>query len=536
MKRVERYARYRAPAESGRKLVAPPWSELGSLVAEGREWRALATVELCGRPLAELTEAGRQELIAESLRYVGSYCPERFAVADASAPLILTGHQPGLVHPGVWLKNFAAAALAGASRGNSAHLIIDGDVCRTAAALVPGGDVGEPRLTPVEFDSPAAALPWEERRILDQNVWRSFPERVHEAAPLVRDPFVDDWWPSVLERGHADGTLGGSLAQARHLAEIAWGRRNLELPQGRLCQTTTFRWFVCSVLQDLPRFVAVHNEALGEYRRRHKLRNHAHPAPNLASDGPWLEAPLWIWSTADPRRRPAFVRRDAGGVTVSDRHGWEGRLPLEPGQRLEGALAELAAWEARGVKVRSRALVTTMFARLVLADLFIHGIGGAKYDEATDAICQGFFGVTPPPFAAMSGTLHLPIDHPPGSQDAVRKLRHELREAEFHPERRLRLDSLQLSDRRVAEAAVASKQAAINSAGGAASAAERHAAIVTANRTIASFIAGERQRIEAGLGTTIVRSRANRVLESREYAFCLYPQRNLEQFLLDFGS
>ena len=46
-------------------------------------------------------------------RYVAAYAGESgaaFDEADSAAPLILTGHQPGLVHPGVWLKNFAAAA------------------------------------------------------------------------------------------------------------------------------------------------------------------------------------------------------------------------------------------------------------------------------------------------------------------------------------------------------------------------------------------------------------------------------------------
>ena len=32
----------------------------------------------------------------------------------------------------------------------------------------------------------------------------------------------------------------------------------------------------------------------------------------------------------------------------------------------------------------------------VLSDLFIHGIGGAKYDELTDEIIRRFFGIEPP--------------------------------------------------------------------------------------------------------------------------------------------
>ena len=39
---------------------------------------------------------------------------------------------------------------------------------------------------------------------------------------------------------------------------------------------------------------------------------------------------------------------------------------------------------SRGIRLRTRALTTTLFARYVLGDLFVHGIGGAKYDELGD--------------------------------------------------------------------------------------------------------------------------------------------------------
>jgi len=529
---VERYVRYRAPAESGRKLVAPPWEELEALVAESRLGPAGADVRIAGRTLTELAEAGRRELIEAATRYVADYAGTGVCSADPAAPLILTGHQPGLVHPGVWLKNFVAGRLADAQGSTAVHVIIDGDLCRTATTLAPGGDVAKPHLTPIAYDDAAAPLPWEERRIIDARRWEGFPEQVHEHAPLVRDPFLAAWWPVVIERGRVDGRLGASMAQARHLTEIAWGRRNLELPQSWLCQTPTFRWFVCSLLDDLPRFVAVHNEALADYRRRHKLRNHAHPAPDLASDADWIEAPLWIWSTDAPQRRPVYVRRDQRRLTLSNRRGLERTLPLEMGADPSDAVAELAAWEAEGVKLRSRALVTTMYARLVLADLFIHGIGGAKYDEATDAICAKYFRVTPPPFAAVSGTLHLPIDHPPGDERTVRALQRTLRELHFNPDRHLPWDSLAPADRLRAEALMAGKRSMFQAEDIAP--AERHATIVAANKSLAPMVESHRRQTQDALATAVARSQAIRVLESRDYAFCLYPEQALEQFLLDF--
>jgi hypothetical protein len=60
------------------------------------------------------------------------------------------------------------------------------------------------------------------------------------------------------------------------------------------------------------------------------------------------------------------------------------------------------------LRVRPRALTLTMFVRLLLSDLFIHGIGGALYDQMTDQIMDQLFGVRPAYACASAGWL-LPI-------------------------------------------------------------------------------------------------------------------------------
>jgi hypothetical protein len=519
---VQSPARYRAPSESGQKLVVPPWGELSSFVDANRAWRADHEFDLLGRSLTELTADARREIGA-------------LTSSDARAPLIVTGHQPGLVHPGVWVKNFAAAQLAAELGGAALHLVIDADVCRTPAILVPSGTVNRPRAASVEFDLAAPAQPWEERRILDGDLWRSFPERVHAAgADLLHEPFIDEWWPRAIDRAAESGLLGPALAEARRDAEVQWGAHNAELPQSRLCQIAAFRHFVCTLLADLPRFVSAHNDALGEYRRLHGLRNHAHPAPNLATDGPWLEAPFWIWSQDDPHRRPVFVRSAEGGLFVSDRRRIDRRLPLTGPNDAANAVATLAEWEAAGIKLRSRALITTLFTRLVIADLFIHGIGGAKYDEATDAISQRFFGATPPAFAVMSGTLRLPIPHRTGRPDDAPQLRSALRELTFHPERQLAASPPANGQREAVAALVAEKSRWIRTPKAPENAAERHRGIVAANAALQPFVAADRRTLEANLAAALDGERAGRVLESREYAFCLFPREELRKFLLDF--
>ncbi len=536
---MQQYARYRAPAESGQKLVSPPWTALGDLVAANCAWRARADLDIGGQPLPQFAALARREVNSRAANYVATYHPASARVGAGAVddrPLILTGHQPEMVHPGVWLKNFAAVALARSIGGVALNLVIDGDACRNTSIRVPSGTLSHPRFASVEFDRPAEIVPWEERSVVDADVWRSFAQRVHtETTTLLASRMLDEWWPTSIERYRVTGRIGASLAQARHLAELSWGHDSLELPQSQMCQTEAFRRFACHIFLNMPRFVDAYNTALVEYRRVHRIRNHAQPVPNLDCQRRWLQAPFWIWSAADARRRAVYVRREPTALVLSDLRSFERPLPLAKGGDPASAVAELALWEAEGFKLRSRALVTTMFARIAVADLFIHGIGGAKYDEATDAICQRFFGTAPPPFAAISGTLRLPLSPPGGDEPSVRELRQSLRELDFHPERYVSLDG-PAPMRKRAEYLAGEKRRWIDTLKTPQNAASRHAAIVASNLGLQPFIADRRAGVEFQLLKMLEQSHADRILGSREYSFCLFPRKLLEQFLLDFPA
>ncbi|MCC6492244.1 MAG: hypothetical protein IT424_04410 [Pirellulales bacterium] len=543
---MPRYARYRAPAESGQKLVAPPWRDLGVLLRENAASRAQADGAVLGQSIASFAAAARKEIIAAAATYVQRYAASGGFAADGPraaehAPIIVTGHQPDLFHPGVWLKNFAAANLARRYGGLALNLIIDGDACHSTAIRVPAGSPEHPQFGVVHFDRLAANVPWEERGVADQGAWESFADRVRATTKsLLPARMLDSWWPRVVERSHAAGRAGLAIAQARHQLELSWGQQSLELPQSLVCATESFRRFACHVLLDLRRFITSYNDSLAAYRKAHRIRNHAQPVPNLAVAGEWLEAPFWLWSADSPQRRPAFVRFDPAGLIVSDRAALERRLPLASSSDAESAVQELERWEREGCKLRSRALMTTMFSRLALADLFIHGIGGAKYDEATDGICERFFGAAPPAFATISGTLHLPIARPGDRVSAARRLRERLRELKFHPEKFLAVasgapGSASVRTSRV-EDLVAEKWRWVRAETGGARGAQRHRGIARANAALRGYVQSEFDQTLAELDRAGEQLRAAHVLNSREYAFCLFPLDILEHFLLDFSS
>ena len=246
---------------------------------------------------------------------------------------------------------------------------------------------------------------------------------------------MSDYWPLAVACSRRTRNLGECLAQSRHQWEGHWGGSTLEIPQSGVCELAAFRWLTAHLLAHLPRFWDVYNSSLADYRRCHHVRSHAHPVPELAADDSWLEAPFWIWTDGDPRRRRVFARERGNEILLSDREQVEIALPLSAEGEADRAVEQLAGLGPRGIHLRSRALLTTLAARLVFGDLFIHGIGGAKYDRLTDAIIERFFEIEPPDFMVVSGTLHLPVVRPMASGDDLRSVEQELRELTFHPER-----------------------------------------------------------------------------------------------------
>jgi len=537
MERAAEFRRLRAPQGDGQTLIDPAWEALPEVVAHNRAQLAGAQYDVQGRSLAELSRAARRGMWKSAVAYTSQYreVPERWRSFEAlaDAPFILSGHQPEMFHPGVWYKNFVLGCLARRMEGIGIHLLIDSDLCRTASIRVPTGTIDAPRVEAAPYDKPAAEMPYEERTIGDAATFSTFAERACGLLrPLVAEPLVAELWPLTLERNPQQANLGLRLAQGRHALEASWRNETLELPQSAVCGLPEFAWFVAHLLANLPRFWSAYNDALAMYRRANHLRNRAQPLPDLAASDRWLEAPLWIWSADDPERRPLFARQDGSEIILSDHRTRTFSLSLSDDGDASMATEQLMALASRGIKIRTRALTTTLFARLVLSDLFLHGIGGAKYDQVTDQIVRLFFGFDPPEFATVSATLRLPIACETCDATAGARWEQRLRELRYHPEQYIDLRSTN-GDASAAAAVVAEKRRWLGVTQTPENARERHRGITGANEALQPYVASLREEIELARHELQMRKRGDAVLRSREYSFCLYPRRDFDRLLVE---
>lgn len=516
-----------APRENGGVLIEPEAGQAGQWAEVNHERIAACQYDVQGRSLAQLACEAREQLFTAALEYTRTYRDVSVSSA-AGKKFFLAGHQPEMFHPGVWLKNFVLHRLASNHGGIAINLQIDSDAVKSTSLRVPGGSVERPRIEAIAFDRAMGGIPWEQRKILKEECFRSFGSRVTEhLRPVIARPLMEQYWPMVVAQSQETPRLGACLAQARHQLEGKWGLETLEITQSRVCDLPAMRWFVVHLLAHLPRLWEVYNSSLAQYRREHKVRSAAHPVPELDAEDGWLEAPLWIWSEKDPQRRRLFVRQRNDELVLTDRAGLETTISITAEGDASGAIEQLAALAKQGIRIRTRALVTTLAARLLLGDLFMHGIGGAKYDRLTDRILEQFFGLKPPGYMVVSGTLHLPVDHQPVSRQNLRSLEHKIRELQFHPERFVSASSNGRIDQWIAE-----KQRWLATEQTRANARQRCRAIRHANEAMQEAVAEIRAGLLSEAEQLAQTLRTQTILGSREYAFPLFPEVALTKFLL----
>jgi hypothetical protein len=510
----------RAPRQDGALLAEPPLEAVGALLDRNRQ--SLDGIDILGLPLEEVRRQARESVVAAAHDYLQRNGEPVPAYGDTS--LILAGHQPELFHPGVWVKNFLLNGLARRHGITPVNLVVDDDTVKSTSLRLPVREAEGWRIASVPFDRWQSEEPFEERPVLDEGLFQSVPEWVE---PLLHEwdyvPILPELWDAM--RRMPTPLLGERFVRGRRLLERRWGCHNLEVPLSAVCRTEAFARFACHVLEQLPRLHALYNGIVRDYRRQNGIRSRNHPVPDLQRDGDWLEAPFWAWHPGQERRGRLFARRTATAIEL--RVGGETWPALPLSSLVDAWQARPAAW-----KVRTRALTTTLFARLFLGDLFIHGIGGAKYDELTDELIRRFYGLEPPGFLVLSGTWLLPLKRFPATAVDRQRLHDQLRDVEWNPQRHL-LREAPAEARAWAE----EKQRWIaEPEGNRRYRRERYRALRSLTEKLRPFLGEREDSLRRDSAACEWQLRQNAVLGRRDYSFCLYPEAMLRWLFQRFLS
>jgi hypothetical protein len=306
----------------------------------------------------------------------------------------MSGHQGEFWHAGIVAKLLAlrelGRALAGAS---TAWVVVDQDANEPGVIRYPtianvGLATAEWRISSSDSrvtDVPLAARePWKAQDLEPR--WGERPAATGAVAVglgAMRDALLD-------EAGSADLTtqmIGATRALLRRRGldgDAAWFRATT------LAQTSLFAEVVERIKGDPGRCVAAYNSAVSRHAG-------AGVAPLNAGRG---EMPLWR------------VRRG-----------------LARGRVLADALYEIPLEQ-----LAPRALLMTGLLRHAGCDIFIHGLGGGKYDVIAEDWLREWLGWSLAPAVVATGTLLARLtDEPPPSPEMLARVRWRLQHARHTP-------------------------------------------------------------------------------------------------------
>jgi len=477
---------YQVPERDGEVVVVPSPETLPEVVRANAARCAGYAFPVSGVPAADLARQVRSDVF-------------RRAGAPAGRPVVATGHQPELFHPGIWIKNHLAGRLAQAVGGAGLNFVVDNDAVHLDVLRVPAVGPGGLGMRTIPFIPCPTDVAAEDLRVP-----AGAPDVLAEAARLADASLGDTLAGAFAASARPAEAVSEFLSAPRRSIEESFGLRNAELTVGDLAETHGFRLFCEHLVAHAERFAAAYNGALGRFRAERGLRNPVEPTPDLRRKGERLEAPFWIW-------RPG-QRRQPMTATAED---------------VADPAAALRRLRDDGFKVRPRALAMTMFFRLFCCDLFIHGMGGARYEPVNDAIIREFFAADPPAWAAASATLLLRPAQPLPAPVDTAELRRRLRRMHSTPERFV--DEFLANDPEAQE--LARRRAALRHPAGSTKRRRRraykegHEVAARLRERLAPHILAAGRELERAEKQAAVRA----AVRSREHPFFLYPRAALQE-------
>lgn len=508
------HERQQPPGGHGEVLCSPPYEQWAELVDSNR-----AMLSLLPPALAELRGAARAETRDAAARYSASLRIEPPAPATSDV-LLLTGHQPELYHPGVWVKGFLAQRFADEHGATALDIVVDTDAAGSLdvrmPCLVPRVSVCRHRVVEGAGESAYVQLPppgpgaRAELREVGERALETLP------APALRRHFAS-FCDALDTAAGFTHDLAACMTAARRLYERPAGTDYLELAVSAQVRTDAYRRFAASLLLDAGRFRRVMNTALGEYRRRTGTRSQAQPFPDLAEAEGRIDVPFWL---LDGSQRLGLAIGE-GGVLYA------GGAPVtELGTHEDGAADRLGA---EGLLIAPKAIALTLFERLFVADLFVHGTGGARYDRVTDAVIAQYYGIAPPAFAVASMTMLLPLGARLATGEDITALEQRIHRFTHNPDQvlgelefdtvdeRLRAEDL-AREKRELVTAIAAQDADRKALGG---------RIRAVNEALGELLRPMVEELDGTLDRLRAERNAAEVLTDRTYPYCLWDPREV---------
>jgi len=287
-----------------------------------------------------------------------------------SRRIFATGHQIEFFHPGILFKETEAARLAREWGGIAITFVLDND----PASI---------RLDYPLFEiSPQKTL-FEKKSIhlgncffkIDSLNIEEIKSELLKVLSSIKNKSSHYQHEIIPHLNNSINIIIRNISSAKNLTELITESRIENLQQtgskihsvyiSDLIHMKAWKFFTELIIDDIKHFRLIYNNSVANYRKLHKIKNHAQPVPDLKED----EFPFWTYYPETSKRTKSTSENITSGIL----------LP--------------------------RAITLSLFFRIFACDLFIHGAGGGKYDEVTSTILADFFHIPHTGFLIRTATL-----------------------------------------------------------------------------------------------------------------------------------
>ncbi|GAX61127.1 dehydrogenases with different specificities [Candidatus Scalindua japonica] len=533
---------FTTPEQNKEVFINPEYEDIPRLIDSNKERFQSYDFNINGTPFFQFREQVRAETLKKAREYtekIWSLCSklkiadtENFSYTkDSYSPdkeIIQTGHSPALAHPGVMIKHSLVNSVAKKTNGVSINMVVDNDASIDNCLNIPNINGQDASVEKIEYIPGLRNLAFEEISYADSKQLTAFKDSAVKALhnPDMTKTFED--FMNVVMRV-SEGTLQFSdlFTYARHALLLRSGICNQEIPVSLISKTDSFLHFFLHIAADVNRFVEIYNAKLREYRRLRKISSKANPLPDLMEKGDVVEMPFWVWVEDEQRKNLYASKANEKRLDIIKENRILSCFDLGENSNLSENLRRLKDLISDGIKIRPKAIVNTMYSRMFFSDLFIHGIGGAKYDQITDEIIRDFFGVEPPEYATISATLHLPYTPFDVSKENVNTLKHDIKDMSYNPDRYASDEIMEDLEMR---SMVSEKRKLIAKVSH--DTKEKHRTfqrLKQINTLMKDKISPLIKKKEKKIENLEKKLAYNSIVTDREYPFCIYPESMLEK-------
>jgi hypothetical protein len=533
---------FTTPKKNREIFINPAYDDIPRLIDVNKKRFQSYDFNISGIPFSQYREQVRSETLKDARKYtekIWSLCSKLniagtenlFYTNDSytqKKDIIQTGHSPALAHPGVLIKHCLVNSIAKKVNGIGINMVVDNDASNDNCLNIPDINGQDSSAERIDFLPGLRNLAFEEIRYIDSTQLPAFKESVLKSLhnPDMMKTF-EDFMNAVIKFSGETLQFSDLFTFARHVFLTRFGISNLEVPVSLISETDTFLNFFLHITANARCFVDIYNAKLREYRTLKKISSKVNPLPDLMKKEFVVEMPFWVWEEGEQRKSLFASVANGSRISIICEDKIVEDFNFGEGNRSTENLKRLKALISKGIKIRPKAIANTMYSRMFFSDLFIHGIGGAKYDQVTDRIIREFFDVEPPEYATISATLHLPYKPFDASKKDVTALKHIIKDMGYNPDR---YASEQIMKNAGMKSLINEKKELLAKESN--DTKEKHLTfdrIKQLNSLMKDKISPLIKEKENEMEDVEKKLRYNSIVTNRDYPFCLYPESMLRE-------